>query len=298
MQNLVFDSSCVNRKIDEDNQKQISEFNKNITDFALSLKEENIITEKHHLSLRFDEKIVIRRSSLGLLPNVQDPEWESEMSFSNLKSSSLYKISDNGFTATLNGGYRLCRTTRGLKLPGKYYWEFYFDKDLSKNGSHVRFGISTVKANMEYPIGFDNCGYCIIDLGGSIHNRKKKLNTPSFIMGDVIGLGFEINEKGFLHLWINNKYYGIIFDNIDINKRWFPSLSIYNGAVVKSQFSFSKKLHDGWTDANSHIIEPKKGKFTSSEIINWMHSSYFEDLDVDCLKAIDLALTPSRMMPY
>jgi len=257
------------------------------------------ISQKHPLKLSFDQKIVLRRAALALLPGIKDPEWNGKMVLSSLKSSKLYTISDNGRTATLEGGYRICRASRGFKLCGRYYWEFYFRQKMNEN-SHVRFGISTIKAKMEYPLGYDDRGYSIRDQGGAFYNHSRFAETCSFDEGDTIGFGFDISETcGKLHFWKNREYQGLLCDNIDISKRWYPAFSIYNQSVIQARFSKPFKFYPDstWIPASEMEDEPEKGKYSTTELISFMNSSNIEDLSLEILKAIDVALTPYHQMP-
>ena len=293
-------------------------------------------TKQHKRSqnkLEFDEEIVLRRAALGLLPEVDDPEAKSPLRFSSLKSSRHFRFSPSydkveldlhineigyddeqeapieEYTA-FNGGYRMCRATRGFKTPGKYYWELSYNVNNGNHESHVRFGIATVKAEMEFPVGYDDRGYCIRDMGGAYHNSKE-FPSPPFKEGDIVGLGFEIAQndenpsepKGSLSLWINGEYQGVIFEDIDCTKRWFPAVSIYFHSVVTSYFSKSKGntihyLPEGWAPADRSPFDYPKRLISINTLLKKMREFPNSKADENVLKAISVALVPKQDMPY
>ena len=137
-------------------------------------------SQKLIMKLQFEELGVIRRAALNLLPNVQDPEYRSQMQFSRYKSSRKYKfLSDDNNTVTLEGGYRLCRATRYIPVDQRYFWEVDFTAAKSSE-SHVRIGISTIQADMEAPVGVDSYGYCVADLGKRKTFGRRKIFPAGF----------------------------------------------------------------------------------------------------------------------
>ena len=210
------------------------------------------------LKLKFEDLGVFRRAALGLLPNVKDPEGHKQIVLSELKSSRNYKFL-NKLSATLEGGYRLCRASRKIPTDKKYYWEFHFSEE-SLAGSHVRFGIATTKADMEGPVGVDTYGYSVRDLGWSYHegHRNKKIGkTPSFNPGDTVGLGFVPGEHNIsLEMFINGGSSITLFDDIELNNEWIPSFSIYNGARVDACFKIPFQHDPGpeWSDLSFRLM--------------------------------------------
>lgn len=267
---------------------------------SLQMENETIKNRTIPTHYKFEEIGVTRRAALGLLPNTIDPDHDLPMQLSSLKSSRQYKfISTN--TVTLEGGYRICRSTRYF-IPNeyKYYWEFEFKKSENLD-SHVRLGIATVNANMETPVGFDEEGYCVRDLGGAFHKRKKSPSN-SFNQNNVVGFGIYVKNGGFvLNMFIDGVDQGTVFDNIDINKHWLPSLSIYKNAIVTARFDRPFKFDPGddWKAANeTPIQEVDKSFFTADFIINIMHTAIPGDERQQILfKICQTALTPVYEMP-
>ncbi|KAH0785323.1 SPRY domain containing protein [Histomonas meleagridis] len=265
--------------------------------------EEYASQQTHYVTIpthyKFEEKGVIRRAALGLLSLVEDPEIDKPMMLSSLKSSRKYKFLEDN-CVTLEGGYRLCRSTRYFPVDSnKYYWEFDFIPSPELD-SHVRFGIATVKADMETPVGFDSEGYSVRDLGGAFHKRHKT-GSPPFPPNSTVGFGIFSNENGFvLQMFINGFDQGIIFENIDLEKHWIPSLSIYKSATVRARFSRPFKFDPGldWKDA---IQVPKpitNCQITADELIYVMHHALPGNEKQKILyTACSQALTPEYEMP-
>lgn len=258
--------------------------------------------ESTTLKLKFEDLGVLRRAALGLLPNIKDPEGHKQITLSKLKSSRNYEI--NKLSATLSGGYRLCRASRKIPIDKKYYWEFQFLEE-SPEGSHVRFGIATTSADMEGPVGVDKYGYAVRDLGWSYHesHRYKKFGkTPSFRPGDVVGFGFIPGDKYIsLEMFINDGPGIIIFDDIELDNKWIPSFSIYNGACVKACFRrpFSYDPGPEWSDLSSIPPDDDKNLFKAQFLIDSMKGSLVcssEDKN-RYFEAIDAALIPAHLMP-
>jgi hypothetical protein len=248
------------------------------------------------MRLKFEELAVHRRAALGLLQEVQDPEYDHPMSFSELKSSRHYKFpnSDN-LTISLSGGYRLCRATRPFPLPGPCYWEIEF-KSAKSPESHIRCGIATVKADMGTPVGFDEFGYSARDLGGAFH-RGHRSPSPEFSVGDVIGFGF---DGSTLRMWINGVDQGILFEGIDSALEWMPAVSIYRDAEVVGRFvrPFSFDPGPDWKAAGDIPPGEPRGLFTSRDLVKWMKTSLDAgELNDSAWKAIHDALTPAHEMP-
>lgn len=253
------------------------------------------------LNLEFESLGVMRRAALGLLPHVKDPERNVSMHFSSYKSSRNYEFINNN-EVKLDGGYRLCRATRSLPTDKKYYWEFCFSKQSAEN-SHARFGISTLKADMEAPVGIDEYGYSVRDLGGSYHegHRNKNIITPPFQKGDIVGLGFVPGENSIsLELFINGNLIGTVFDNIDKNSKWFPSISIFKGGIVESNFSgpFAFDPGSDYTAAGNIPNEQDKGTIDPKKLIKIMKTSLFcaENEKQFFFEAMDAALVPAHLM--
>jgi hypothetical protein len=248
------------------------------------------------MKLKFEELAVHRRAALGLLSQVQDPEYDSPMCFSELKSSRHYKFPNGDhFTISLSGGYRLCRATRFFPLPGFCYWEIEF-KSAETTESHVRCGIATLKADLETPVGFDEYGYSVRDLGGAFHKGHRS-PSPEFSVGDVIGFGF---DGSTLRMWKNGMDQGVIFDGIDQNLQWMPAVSIYRDAQLLGRFvrPFSFDPGEDWKAAGDLPPGEPQGMFSSKDLVKWMRTSlevgdYYE---AACTAILE-ALTPPHEMP-
>lgn len=266
---------------------------------GLSDDEPDILNDN---SLKFDELIVRRRAALGLLPNVQDPESKQNFRLSDLKSSRFYEFGDGFKTAFNSGGYRLCRSNRGFISEGKYYWEMII---ISANpDSHCRFGITTLRAGLDVPVGYDDRGYCVCDKGGAYHNRILTPNTPQFGMGDKIGIGLSISKNsedklvGEMNLYINRKFEMTVFTDIDFTKRWFPSLSIYKGATVLAEFSPHWRP-EGYMNASTYEFNTPELPISVNRLLAAMRSFSSSNLPPqDIYDAIMVALTPIYAMPY
>jgi hypothetical protein len=248
------------------------------------------------MKLKFEELAVHRRAALGLLSHVQDPEYARPMVFSELKSSRRYQFLDvNALTITLSGGYRLCRTTRSFSLPGQVYWEIDF-KSANTNESHIRCGIATLNADLEAPVGYDEHGYSVRDLGGAFHKAHRS-PAAEFSVGDVVGLGFDGSR---LSLWINGEGQGVLFEGIDSNVEWMPAVSIYYDAEVVGRFVRPFRFDPGaeWKAAGDLPPGEPRGVFTSRDLVKWMRTSLEvgEYYEAAC-RAIHDALTPAHQMP-
>jgi hypothetical protein len=248
------------------------------------------------LHAAFEALAVHRRAALGLLPFVDDPEYDDRMEFSKLKSSRSYNFLDN-LTVTLPGGYRLCRVTRPLQLPGRLYWEIDFTG--AKNGqSHVRAGIATLHADMEAPVGVDEFGYCVRDLGGAFHCARKA-PFAHFPAGSTIGFGVETRSNGTaMRVFVNGVDQGDAFVGIR-EEQWFPAVSIYRDAKVKGRFLRPFKFDPGgnWKAAGDLPEGVRHQLFMSKDIVRWMKVLDAGDHNKEAYKAIMEALTPAHQMP-
>jgi hypothetical protein len=251
---------------------------------------------KTPLNLKFEALAVHRRAALGLLPGVQDPEYNHEMTFSQYKSSRQYRfLTSDNCCVSLSGGYRLCRANRYLQDHSPCFWEIDF-KAAETNESHIRIGIATIKADMEAPVGFDAEGYCVRDRGGAFHCARRR-DSPAFGVGDTIGFGFRDRE---LSLWINGVCHGVIFDSIDGEKKWMPAVSVYRDAQVVGRFRRPFRFDPGneWREAGDLKQEEPVGLFTSKELVIWMRGSLDAgDRHKQAIEAMDAALVPPHLMP-
>lgn len=259
--------------------------------------------KKFTFKLKFEELGVYRRAALNLLPQVQDPEFDSPMTWSKYKSSRKFEFLNPEYTQiTQSGGYRLCRGTRYFVFPGSYYWESEFTESRNAD-SHVRLGIATIDADMEAPVGVDQLGYNVRDKGGAFHNARRS-NSEPFNLGDVVGLGLcsEDGNKASLHMWINGEYKGEIFNDIDASKRWFPAASIFKDAVITSQFDkpFRFPPPEPWKAANEIPAVQPEGTIVAKELVKMMRGSVETEggsIDPIIMNAMDTALTPAHLMP-
>lgn len=249
--------------------------------------------------LSFEVFGVHRRCALQLIPYVKDPEIDQDMHFSELKSSRSFRFLSKD-KVTLDGGYRLCRTTRFLPNDKKnYYFEFKFCA--TNENSHVRFGIATIDAKLEYPVGYDKKGYSVCDKGGAFH-LGRCFQSPGFKNDDIVGIGiFHFNDNLGFRLFINGVDMGIIFDNIDKNKLWFPAISIYKGAVVEGKFDrpFHDEPGESWNAANDLPKYETDDLFSSDLLVKVMkgEKTVPKEFEKEMLEAIDVVLTPSHLMP-
>ena len=264
-------------------------------------------SQKLIMKLQFEELGVIRRAALNLLPNVQDPEYRSQMQFSRYKSSRKYKfLSDDNNTVTLEGGYRLCRATRYIPVDQCYFWEVDFTAAKSSE-SHVRIGISTIQADMEAPVGVDSYGYCVADLGKSLHRgwKNKKFQCPLFKPGDTVGIGFAPNKetsKISLHMFLNGSHVGVVYDDISPHNRWIPAISIYRDATVTGRFLRPFKFDPGpeWRDVGSIPPEEQVMPITADKLVSVMKGKQTDVSESEremYMEAIDASLIPAHQMP-
>ena len=256
--------------------------------------------------LRFEKIVVERRAAQGLLPNVEDPERGLPFTLSKLKSSQYFTFSDGMLSIEINGGYRLCRSTRGFRMPGKYFWQFKYQivgevtEEDENYQPHVRAGISTLKAKTEFPCGVDDRGYSVRNSGGKFHESREYDCDFTFQDGDTVGMGYLVDEntgEGSLHMWINFEYCGLLFDGIDTSKRWFPSFSIYKNAKITVDFS-PRDVPDGWIAAARTPDDTPKKEIKASELLKAMREYPNVTPNHDIMKAIYVALTPKEDMPY
>ena len=259
--------------------------------------------------LHFDPLVVRRRAAQGLIPGVEDPEINEPWKLSSLKSSRRYKISEDGTTTSLEGGYRLIRATHGFKTPGKYYWETQFrvpfsEEELAKKEEkfwpHVRIGISTLRAKVEFPCGSDDRGYSVRNTGGKFHARKEVGESKPFQPGDSVGLGYciEENKTASLHMWINGKYEGLLFDGIDATKRWFPTFSLYGGAEITVNFH-AKEDSGEWMPACDAPNDTVQYSLTAEKLIKYMdnYAKNKHKRTPEINRAIFIVMTPPEEMP-
>ena len=264
------------------------------------------MTDDNTINLNFDEDTAQRRAALRMLPYVQDQESnEEKMILSKFKSSSRVSISSD-LTCKLRSsksqkwnsiGYCICRTNRGLKFPGKYYWEFEY-LGTESNAGHCRIGISTTTARIEAPVGYDINGYCLRDKGNAFHCAKK-FDGPSFKAGDVIGFGFTISEeedKSSLCCWINGENPTLLFENIKTGVEWFPSISPYRDAQIRAQFDepFKHFPGDEWKPAAKHPIMPSTEKYTVDTLISIMKSGKIADMNEEIVLAMNAVMAPPQ----
>jgi hypothetical protein len=248
------------------------------------------------LNASFEVLAVHRRAALHLLPNVEDPEYNEPMKFSKLKSSRHYSWIDN-LTVSLPEGYRLCRATRALALPGAVYWEIDF-KAAKTAQSHIRIGIATVAADMEAPVGVDGEGFGVRDLGGAFH-RARRRPFAAFGVGDTVGFGIDAHgEFATMRVFVNGADQGIAFDQIPQNQ-WYPAVSIYRDAVVQGRFVRPFKFDPGaeWAAAGDLPEGVRTALFTSKDIVKWMKVLDAGPNNKEAYRAIHVALTPAHQMP-
>ena len=222
------------------------------------------------IRFEYDQEVVERRIALRKLKNVQDPERPLKMRFSKLKSSILYSFDENFLKLKLkdkHSGYSNARTTRGLLYMGKYYWQIKF---LSAQTGFCRLGISTIKANINAPAGYDEFGYSLRSKGDTFHCSKKG-NGPSFKVGDTIGFGLDIGPNDCsLYVWVNGEGPQLLFEKIEKDE-WFPSVSLYRDAEVEAMFDGPFDfLPAGWTPAGSHPIIKTDEKYTPEKLYDAM----------------------------
>ena len=259
--------------------------------------------------MKFEEYGAKRRAALRLLPNIEDPEAKNKIVISKLKSSRKYKIDLELSRATNERGYRLCRCSRVMKRKMKYFWEFKFVEAKQEN-SHCRLGIATTNADMEAPIGVDEEGYCVRDLGGAYHNARRFKPEdypqgtnpfPPFALGSTIGFGFthtEEKETTTLEVFINGVSQGVIFNNIDPNKEWIPSFSCYYGAVVEAHFdNFEYDQGADWTPIGQIKNEHSRAPYTVQQMIDLMKNGTESLRTKQMFAATDAVLTPITDMP-
>ena len=261
-----------------------------------------ILIQKMVRALNFEEFGVHRRAALGFIPLVQDPEFNSKMKFSRLKSDRAIEfLGDGDLAITMDGGYRLCRVSRPLRAPFNFYWEFKFASAESED-SHVRLGIATLSAKLDRPVACDETGYCVRDKGGAFHNsmRTEPRQSPSFTVGDVVGFGMKSTSTGVeLRMWLNGVDCGALFDDIDGSKAWFPAVSVYRRAIVEGRFErpFYFEPGEEWIAAENAPNEDCESRFTSQQIIDMMRGAPLDGDTQQILAAMDAALTPVNEMP-
>lgn len=261
------------------------------------------------IPMRFEEYGARRRVSLRLIPNVEDPEAKNKIVISKYKSSRKYKIDLETGRAKNDGGYRLCRASRCLHPLQKFFWEFKFYKATQKD-SHVRLGIATCSADMEAPVGVDEEGYSVRDLGGAFHeSRNQKPEQylpgvkpmPGFSVGDTIGFGFTHTaekETTTLEVFINGVSQGVIFHGIDPKKEWIPSFSCYHGAVVEAHFEdFDFDPGPEWIPVSKLEPEPQTQKYNIQQMLELMKYGTESLRTKEMVQATDAVLTPVQDMP-
>ena len=253
------------------------------------------------ISLQFDEHTVLRRASLRLLPNVIDPESTLPMNLSRYKSSKRIDIIQSKNACHLikgEIGYSLCRTNRGLKNTGKYYWEVEFTKTDSKQG-HCRIGIASIYAKIEAPCGFDKFGYSLRDTGNAFHEAKK-YNGPSFKVGDVVGFGLIIGkDNSKLVCWINGQNQTTLFEDIEVGVEWFPAISPYRDSyltMILSDFKFFPG--EEWTPASKHPLIPQAAKYDTNDLLKILKSGKVSDMSEEKLSIVNLAMIPNEELMY
>ena len=253
-------------------------------------------------ALNFEEFGVHRRAALGLLPSVRDPECDSKMFFSRLKSDRCVTfLSEDNLTVTMDGGYRLCRASRAVSSPFNYFWEFKF-AGAESSDSHVRLGIATLGAKLDRPVACDESGYCVRDSGGAFHNsmHEKPRESPAFGVGDVVGMGLRSTADGAeFRMWLNGVDCGALFSDVDSGKAWFPAVSIYRKAIVEGRFERPFHFDPGqdWTAANDAPVQTDATLFTSQELVAMMKGAPLVGDPLPILSAMDAALTPVNEMP-
>ena len=261
------------------------------------------MTDDNTINLSFETDTARRRAALRMLPNIQDQESnDQKMILSKYKSSNRISINSD-LICGINSdkwnsiGYCICRTNRGLKFPGKYYWEVEYLETKSKEG-HCRVGISTTTARIEAPVGYDVNGYCLRDKGNSFHCAKK-FDGPSFQVGDVIGFGLIISEeenKSSLCCWINGDNKKTLFDDIKTGVEWFPTISPYRDAKIRAQFDEPFKHFPGedWIPAGQHPIMPSTEKYTIDTLISIMKSGKIADMNEEIVIAMNAVMAPPQ----
>jgi len=253
--------------------------------------------EETTFSIKIDEQLFRRRACQRFLPNVKDEESSLSFRFSELKSSRrcIFSSSNNFY---ISGPYGSCRTNRGFINEGRYYWEFSFaDFDCQK--THVRVGISNIKAIIEAPIGYDTNGYSIKDSGEVFHNSESIQMTP-FNLNDTIGIGYETSEgRGNLYYWVNGVGPIKAFEGIDSSQEWFPSVSVYYGSSVTGSFNspFAFEPGEQWSPAEESPIDERNEKYSIEDIFGIIKRGQLSELNEEIALIIDTGLTPGEEHP-
>ena len=258
------------------------------------------MTEDNTITITFEEYTAHRRAALRLLHNIVDEEATSpSIILSKLKSSRRISIQSN-LICKLSGndnsvGYCICRTCRGLKSPGKYYWEVEFLRSKSGEG-HCRCGISSIEAKLDAPCGYDQYGYCLRDKGGSFHCAQRS-DGPQYNIGDLIGFGLIIPEEkdqATLCCWINGENQTTLFEHIKTDTEWFPTVCPYRDAQIRTQFyePFKHFPGDDWMPAGEHPNITPKGNHTIDELIKVMKSGKIADMTEDLILAMNDVMAP------
>lgn len=245
--------------------------------------------------LEYSRDILYRRAALGLIPNVCDPDIDEPMVLSVNKSSRNFVIEGNWAYCRRN--HNLCRSTHGFKMhdmgpKNKIYWEFTFSKVSDED--HIRAGITSIEANIFYPPGADEFGYCIRDSGGCFHNREPGQPTKPFYPGQVVGLGLEFcDDVSKLHYWIDGDYMGCPFEKIPSDIRWYPSFSCYKQTQFTVSFSDCKYKPSDYHCAIEVVDKRKENiKIDVKELEKKMQNFDPSILSPKYKLAIDVALIP------
>ncbi|KAK1315951.1 hypothetical protein QJS10_CPA05g00837 [Acorus calamus] len=151
-------------------------------------------------------------ASAPRIPDRLDDSPEQTICLSKVYKAEKVELSEDRLTAGSVKGYRMVRATRGVS-EGAWYFEIKILR-LGETG-HTRLGWTTIKGDLQAPVGYDGNSFGYRDIDGSkVHKAlREKYGEVGYGEGDVIGFYINLPEGNLFApkpprtVWIKGQRY-------------------------------------------------------------------------------------------
>lgn len=162
--------------------------------------------------------------------------------------ASLLKLEEDLLTVTGEAGYRSIRATQSAHA-GLWFYEVKI-LDVSSSDGHLRLGWAPRKANVEFPVGYDDFSFGMRDIDGAkINGALRQRYGQKFGQGDVIGcllrlppaLGADdmattkVAATTEVRFFLNGRDLGSAYRGF-ASEPLYPMISLFRNISVKANF--------------------------------------------------------------